>query len=745
MKKMLYIGHIYHLKTKSNLFLIKLLEEEYIITFISYDPYEDQYIGIEEALNEEYDVLLLWQIMPQLSFLVERFNFHQGVLFPMYDYLVSLEDEVWNNFRDFKIINFCRKVHEDLIHRGYNSYYIQYFPRTLEAEDIGSLKSVFFWQRMENINVNVIEKLFENEEIECIHVHKSMDPEQKYIEPHDKFKFKIEYSDWFDSLEDMHLIMEKSAFYVAPRLYEGIGMSFLEAMAMGRFVIAPDTPTMNEYITDGVNGVLYNLSEVKPISVHDVRRIQENAKQYIKNGYKNWEKNKYKILEWMKEEVPKPQVTVITVVKNAVKEGRKKFFRQCIESVHNQYYQNIEHLIVDGKSTDGTLGLLRKYKELGWIDYISEEDSGIYEAMNKGIRKAKGDYIVFLNTDDYFHNPEAVKESIFSLINSGADFSFASNRLLKENGVCNMIRRPEMGSVIVQMPFCHQTMFVKKSVLLKEGLFNENYKSSADYDLVLRLVLKGYKYVEVETDIVTYRNGGMSESQQMRSDMEKYEIFKRLYKPYYPRMTDELARRLAGRECPKALYDSLITSLPEKIAGEIEDASLGMDEEKDCIYFSEEITIPIKTEIEDEARFRISQENLKLIESIKEEKHKSNLFERKFNLLDRWLWLKHDNKQIKDFFSLKGYHSLAIYGIGEVAFRFYEEIVRTSNISILYTIEKDRNKTHPELQVYYIDDEFPEVDVIVMADDDMAQDVKIKLVNRVKCPVITIEDIIYCC
>ena len=105
---------------------------------------------------------------------------------------------------------------------------------------------------------------------------------------------------------------------------------------------------------------------------------------------------------------------------------------QCIASVRSQRYPNIEHLVMDGASDDGTTDMLDRYQKLGWLKYYSEPDSGMYEAMNKGIRKANGKYIVFLNTDDYFHNADAIEESVYSLENSKADFSFASNRILKE-------------------------------------------------------------------------------------------------------------------------------------------------------------------------------------------------------------------------------------------------------------------------------------------------------------------------
>lgn len=743
MKKMLYMGHSYHLKTKSNRFLFELLEQEYEISFVSYDPYSDKYVGIEETKGEKYDVLLLWQIMPEMSFLVTNFSFGQGVLFPMYDYIISRESDPWPEYRGFKIINFCRTSHEELISRGYNSYYIQYFPQPKDSIEPGDESSVFFWQRMENIDIDVVTELLKNQGIKHIHIHKSMDPGQEFTMPDEELEKIITYSDWFDSPADMHNIMARSAYYIAPRLYEGIGMSFLEAMAMGRCVIAPNTPTMNEYITDGINGILYDLDDVKPIRLENVRDVQKNAKAYIEEGYKGWEKNKKEILKWIAEESEQPLVTVVTVVKDALKGGRGEMLAQCIESVHNQHYPNIEHLLMDGASEDGTLNLIAEYEKLGWVECCSEPDSGMYEAMNKGIRRAKGKYIVFLNTDDYFHNVNAIKESVFSLENSQADFSFAANRILMENGVCDTIRKPQIGSYVAQMPFCHQTMFTKKSALVEVGLFNENYKSSADYDLVIRLLLGGYRYVEVETDIVTYRNGGVSESMQLRSDQEKYEIFKTLYAPYYDKVSDKFAKELAGRTCPMQLLSNLKKEMSDSLNEAIDAAVLDIDENEQAAHFPEEIMVPITAEVCDEISYRANAKNLDLQKNLAREQQRNNKLEREFGLLDRWLWIKLDYRNIKIYFEQRDYKSIAIYGVGEIANRFYEEISRTSEIEIKYAIGAESNLSHPFLKVYAESDEMPLVDAIVVCDISIVSAVKNRLKEKVNCPIVSIEDVIY--
>ena len=102
-----------------------------------------------------------------------------------------------------------------------------------------------------------------------------------------------------------------------------------------------------------------------------------------------------------------PLVTVVTVCLNVIQTGRKEMFLQCVESVRRQTYPRIEHLIIDGASTDGTIPLLQSLN----LSFFSEKDTGIYDAMNKGIARGKGEYVLFLNTDDFFIPVQASKKA----------------------------------------------------------------------------------------------------------------------------------------------------------------------------------------------------------------------------------------------------------------------------------------------------------------------------------------------
>lgn len=298
-KKLLYIDHSFHNKTKSAQFLEELLSSIYEVKVCCLDP-NDSYEEILEPFGcQEFDVLVLFQVMPDIEKLKKNIRAKHFVFFPMFDGSGGLDYKFWEAYKDFNIINFSRTLHEKLLCLGLSSHYIQYFPKPLESFDYGDPAKIFFWQRVSELNVDTVEKLFREKKVDKIHVHKVLDPFHEFKEPSKNIIAKIEYSDWYETREEMLRDVETCAIYIAPRAYEGIGMSFLEAMAMGRCVIAPDHPTMNEYIVNGSNGLLYDFHLLNAIKIDNIERIQKNAFDCIKRGYIQWEKEKYKILDWL--------------------------------------------------------------------------------------------------------------------------------------------------------------------------------------------------------------------------------------------------------------------------------------------------------------------------------------------------------------------------------------------------------------------------------------------------------------
>lgn len=259
-----------------------------------------------------------------------------------------------------------------------------------------------------------------------------------------------------------------------------------------------------------------------------------------------------------------PQVTIITVCYNLLKNDRAGHFRKCLKSVHSQDYPAVEHLVIDGASQDGTVEVLEQYAHLGWIRYISEPDSGIYDAMNKGIRLARGKYIAFLNSDDFWHRRDAVSTSVTALEQSGAAFSYAPRTIVHEDGSFYCTESAGLGVFPCLMPFCHQTMFTRKDILLRLGGFDDlHYRSAADYDLVFRLLLSGEKGVYVPLNFTSFRLGGFSVADDELSGRECHHVRRRLLGKRAAaqlkrgQMDDNLMQRIQELVHPRVAVDML--------------------------------------------------------------------------------------------------------------------------------------------------------------------------------------------
>jgi len=204
-----------------------------------------------------------------------------------------------------------------------------------------------------------------------------------------------------------------------------------------------------------------------------------------------------------------PDLSIITVCFNAA-----KTIKDCIESVSNQGLE-VEHIIIDGGSDDETLEFLEHHR-LQVSKLISEPDSGIYDAMNKGLGLASGDVIGILNADDFYSNSGALKKVVASFKDEKMDACYGDLVYVDSTDIHKIARYWRSGSYDRRkfyngwMP-PHPTFFVRRSVYKKYGRFNLKLGSAADYELMLRFLLKheiACKYIpEV---LVHMRNGGQS-------------------------------------------------------------------------------------------------------------------------------------------------------------------------------------------------------------------------------------------
>ena len=305
--RLLYIGLTSHRKTRSTVFLQELLKTKYDVFCLDVDaPMEEiSEARIESLGSRQFDVLAVFQVWLDLDALKRSISFRHGVWFPMFDGMPADNHPFFSQITGFNIISFSFFVHEKLLRLGYASHYVQYFPCPAEKPDFGEPDTVYLWQRWSQINLSTVETLFRGRRIAKIHLHKVLDPGYEFTGIPASLADRVEVSTWYDTRAGMQADQRKYAYYLAPRLYEGIGMGFLEAMATGKCVIAANYPTANEYIEHGVNGLLFDERHLQPIQ-HELAlgEMQRNAYDSCRIGYQRWLKRRWAILDWCDCPIP---------------------------------------------------------------------------------------------------------------------------------------------------------------------------------------------------------------------------------------------------------------------------------------------------------------------------------------------------------------------------------------------------------------------------------------------------------
>ena len=202
-------------------------------------------------------------------------------------------------------------------------------------------------------------------------------------------------------------------------------------------------------------------------------------------------------------------ISIITINFNDVA-GLQK----TISSVQNQTYSNFEHIIIDGNSTDGSKETIEKHKD-SFAYWLSEPDSGIYNAMNKGIAKAKGEYVFFLNSGDEFVNSKALPSIVQNL--SGEDIIYFNINQVDENNQVKLKRVPSELSfsyLYHDLP-PHQSTFIKKKLFNDYGNYDESLKIVADWKfLILALLKYNATYKHVDKVFTNFYLGGVSSNSE---------------------------------------------------------------------------------------------------------------------------------------------------------------------------------------------------------------------------------------
>jgi glycosyltransferase len=257
-----------------------------------------------------------------------------------------------------------------------------------------------------------------------------------------------------------------------------------------------------------------------------------------------------------------PFVTIITPTYNLLENNMADDFNLLISLLDMQTYPNIEHLVIDNASNDGTIEMLKNYKNLGFFNFYSERDTGKFNAYNKGVMRAKGKYVAFLSCDDFIHDITSIYDIVNVMEANNADFSFAPAYCRHPEGFVFLFA-PAMHNAFQVMPCARQAMFFKKSMIEKENYFDEKFKTMSDFDFIMRIIMKGYKPVYFDGNYVTYKLGTKPLQNPKRSEEESKAIYFKNFRSLYP-MDDQVLDQMAQYSAfPQPLLEKLSKYFPE--------------------------------------------------------------------------------------------------------------------------------------------------------------------------------------
>jgi glycosyltransferase involved in cell wall biosynthesis len=245
-------------------------------------------------------------------------------------------------------------------------------------------------------------------------------------------------------------------------------------------------------------------------------------------------------------------ISVITAVLN-----RAQTLDGALRSVHSQRWPSVEHIVIDGGSTDGTLTILESHKA-GISKLISEPDRGLYDALNKGIRHASGDVVGFMHADDEYASPHTLARIAAAFEDPSVDAVYGDLVYVKKNDVSRIVRYWKAGQYLRShlsqgwMP-PHPTFYVRKDVYARFGAFDTRFRIAADYENMLRILWRGrVQAAYIPEVLVRMRTGGLS----------NLSLFNMLHKS----REDYAAMRQNGIGGLQALLLKNVTKLPQFVA-----------------------------------------------------------------------------------------------------------------------------------------------------------------------------------
>ena len=309
MARIAYVDHSYHAKTNSTQFLPDILRRHGHIVDFFWDEEWNGGTAIPFSRVADYNVVIMFQCRCAAKKLYFR-KLHPNVIYiPMLDSfgiatgpLYNLTSH-WKPFQGCKVLSFSSAVHSITIAFGIRSLYVRYYQEPVFCSLPTDGLRGFFWIRHEDlVSWPMVRTLLGETTFARLHIHIATDPGSpppSLPSKEEMEKYNITTSTWFENKKDLLDILEQSNIYFAPRREEGIGQSFLEAMARGQCVVAPDNGTMNEYIIHGLNGLLYSLDRLAPLDFSRWAEMGKNAQKSVEWGVTRWHEQEQRVVDFI--------------------------------------------------------------------------------------------------------------------------------------------------------------------------------------------------------------------------------------------------------------------------------------------------------------------------------------------------------------------------------------------------------------------------------------------------------------
>lgn len=221
-------------------------------------------------------------------------------------------------------------------------------------------------------------------------------------------------------------------------------------------------------------------------------------------------------------------ISIITITYNSAKS-----LQRALDSVQSQHYKDIEHIIVDGASTDGTKDLIAAYaKQHPNVRWVSEKDDGIYNALNKGIRMATGDVIGFLHSDDVLYSSDSIGHIAAAFGDETVDVVYGDLQYCNGGKVVRRWKSNEFNPSALKYGWMppHPTVYVRRKVYEQVGEYDEWFRISADFDMMIRIFKAGYRSKYIPEVLVSMETGGASNKNtkaRLSKTQEDYIVLKK--------------------------------------------------------------------------------------------------------------------------------------------------------------------------------------------------------------------------